>query len=633
MFSEATQFNGDITTWNTANAVNMHSMFSKAVNFNQPIGNWDTGKVSSLANIFKGASSFNQDISQWNTSKVTNMSWAFAGSAEFNQDISGWDVDSVTSMNYLFFNAPKFNQDIGQWDVRSVQSMVHMFNSALAFNQDISGWDVSNVETMGSMFVNAASFDQNLGPWDVRNVENMSVMFNQIALSTENYDSILIAWSQLPLQDSVVFTAGDSKFCAGWEAREQMIQLFNWEIDDRGTAGDVEAICENITVQLDEDGTAVIEATWLDGGSSACSNLSFSATKTTFDCNDLGTLTSELTVTDHYNNSSVCVSNIMVEDAPLFISCPENIVVIANGPDCSAVVEWDEPRYNCNASVSASHLSGQVFPFGTTTVTYTTQDTLNAQECSFTVTVKTDLTIQTEIQSPKCFGFEDGQIDVSISGGLAPYFYDWDLDGMGDYDDLEDQTGLSAGAYILEVRDEWGCIHSQEIMVEQPEELLASSTVTQNSTNTMIDLLVEGGTGSYEYDWDADGTGDFNDPEDLEVTTGGTYTVVIRDATNCTTTHSVDVVITSTKSIDLDRPFQLSPNPNQGVFTVDLGATCQGNAIIEIFDFQGRRLFVESTADCQVPLELTDFKAGTYLLKLSNEQGFRTESFIIMDPR
>jgi surface protein len=36
-------------------------------------------------------SQFNQDISQWNTSNVTNMSYMFSNS-RFNQDISQWNT-------------------------------------------------------------------------------------------------------------------------------------------------------------------------------------------------------------------------------------------------------------------------------------------------------------------------------------------------------------------------------------------------------------------------------------------------------------------------------------------------------------------------------------------------------------
>ena len=46
----------------------------------------------------------------------------------------------------------------------------------------------------------------------------------------------------------------------------------------------------------------------------------------------------------------------------------------------------------------------------------------------------------------------------------------------------------------------------------------------------------------YEYDWDNDGVGDFNDPEDLINLPGGIYTLIVRDANGCenTATYTVD---------------------------------------------------------------------------------------------
>ena len=46
---------------------------------------------------------FNQDISDWDTSKVTNMTYMFHGS-KFDQNINDWDTSKVTNMSYMFSN-------------------------------------------------------------------------------------------------------------------------------------------------------------------------------------------------------------------------------------------------------------------------------------------------------------------------------------------------------------------------------------------------------------------------------------------------------------------------------------------------------------------------------------------------
>lgn len=51
----------------------------------------------------------------------------------------------------------------------------------------------------------------------------------------------------------------------------------------------------------------------------------------------------------------------------------------------------------------------------------------------------------------------DGAIDLSVSGGTTPYYYDWDNDGTGDIDDTEDLSGLTSGTYSVVVTDVNGC--------------------------------------------------------------------------------------------------------------------------------------------------------------------------------
>ncbi|CAM1351319.1 BspA family leucine-rich repeat surface protein [Tenacibaculum insulae] len=235
MFASTDAFNQDISSWDVSNVELMSFMFWKSTSFNQNISAWNVSKVKTMRSMFEGAI-FNENISLWDVSKVTDMSLMFKQNNFFNQNIGNWNVANVTNMKEMFSRARAFNQDIGSWDVSNVTNMSYMFNYAVDFNQDISGWDVFNVTNMSYMFNDALTFDQNIGGWNVSKVINMTEMFRNVELSTANYDALLNGWNAQTLQPNVVFHGGNSTYCSGKTARNNMTSTDNWTITDNGLA-------------------------------------------------------------------------------------------------------------------------------------------------------------------------------------------------------------------------------------------------------------------------------------------------------------------------------------------------------------------------------------------------------------
>ena len=201
-FVGATNFNGDISGWDTSNVTAMDLMFYQATDFDRDIGGWNTGNVVSFAAMFDGASSFNQDIGGWDTSSIISLSGMFRGATAFNQDINydpvtgAWDTSSVVEANSVFQGATAFDQDIGDWDTSSVIDMDGMFAGATSFDGDISSWDTSNVVDMSTMFLGASSFNQDISSWDTSKVENMQAMFQGAHAFDQdiNYDPVSGVW-------------------------------------------------------------------------------------------------------------------------------------------------------------------------------------------------------------------------------------------------------------------------------------------------------------------------------------------------------------------------------------------------------------------------------------------------------
>ena len=220
--------------WNTTRITNMKNMFRLAQNFNKDINSWDVSNVTNMEGLFSANYGFNTDIGGWNVSKVTNMRDMFGAATEFNQDIGMWNVGAVENMESMFHSAEKFNHDVGGWDVSKVINFRNMFQRAVTFNQNISGWNVSSGINFERMLNIAVKFNQNLSSWNMSSAENVISMLRATNLSTINYDALLIGWSSQNLKPNLNFSVGQTNYCNGESARNDIVSRFNWSIFDHG---------------------------------------------------------------------------------------------------------------------------------------------------------------------------------------------------------------------------------------------------------------------------------------------------------------------------------------------------------------------------------------------------------------
>ncbi len=161
-----------VTSWGDYKITHFNHAFNGATNLIY-VPETIPNDVVSMSFMFYDATNFNSDISRWDTSNVTNMIAMFYYAFNFNRDISSWKTSMVTNMNYMFYNATKFNQDITNWDTSNVISMNSMFDGAIDFNQNIGKWNISKVTNMNAIFSNklitADIYSQILIGWDTNN--------------------------------------------------------------------------------------------------------------------------------------------------------------------------------------------------------------------------------------------------------------------------------------------------------------------------------------------------------------------------------------------------------------------------------------------------------------------------------
>lgn len=151
---------------------------------------------------------------------------------------------------------------------------------------------------------------------------------------------------------------------------------------------------QNISVYLDANGSVSITSSDIDNGSSDnCGNPSLSLSQSSFGCSETGANTIQLIGTDANNNidSTSAVVTVLDSIKPQISSCPANISQNIDAGTCTAIVSWVAPTAadNCNVdSLVSSHMPGDVFSLGVTTVTYIAYDpAMNTDTCRFTITI------------------------------------------------------------------------------------------------------------------------------------------------------------------------------------------------------------------------------------------------------
>lgn len=166
----------------------------------------------------------------------------------------------------------------------------------------------------------------------------------------------------------------------------------------------------------------------------------------------------------------------------------------------------------------------------------------NAEQGGFTFNADLLLSAGVDnVDNLLCAGDSMGTIEVSASGGTPPYTYEWTgPNGFVAFN--EDISGLSAGIYVLTVRDAQGCTFVLSESVQSPEPLAAeviNNIVELNCANPTGELSANaiGGAGGYVFTWQ--GPNNFSAAgSTIIVSEGGAYTLFASDANGCAATAS-----------------------------------------------------------------------------------------------
>ncbi|MBN7816398.1 PKD domain-containing protein [Algoriphagus pacificus] len=192
-------------------------------------------------------------------------------------------------------------------------------------------------------------------------------------------------------------------------------------------------------------------------------------------------------------------------------------------------VSWDQPGVTGSVSYTVYSLVDQSCEGLSPTLEVNVADTFEAKITAITPVL--------------CFGGNDGEIELEITGGIAPYQYAWSHDP-----DLQSNKAslLEAGSYEVTITDQLGCsLVLSDLVVSEPDvleiqSLIANETSCYGKSDGKLSLSIVGGTAPYSID--------FNGPQSFTGTLAlsdleqGTYEWELIDANGCVLPISFEII-------------------------------------------------------------------------------------------
>jgi len=223
-------------------------------------------------------------------------------------------------------------------------------------------------------------------------------------------------------------------------------------------------------------------------------------------------------------------------------------------------------------------------------------------------------------------GFDNGAMNLNISGGIGPYSYLWSTGEM-----TQDITGLTEGYYAVTVTDANGCTLTGSARVNLPPPLSYDLQISDyNGFNIScfgradgyIRITPSSGTPPYVYSWQGPGgfaaaTGDISNLR------SGEYILSVTDRNFCSAIDTIEIT-----------------EPGRFGMTVDLSHSVTGDNNINCYGMKTGSITVSAVnnagpvqylwSDGEIGSERTDLMAGSYKVVITDSNGCSADSSIIL---
>lgn len=338
---------------------------------------------------------------------------------------------------------------------------------------------------------------------------------------------------------------------------------------------------------------------------------------TTQDLTNITANAYQVTVTDNKGCTFISSAIITQPAGPLTTSISKTAVKCNGGNDgsCTIAASGGTAPYTYVWSNGGNSSSINNVTVGTYTVTVTDANGCSSVKSTTVTQPAAPLTLSETHTNLSCFSQPHGSIDLTATGGTAPYQYNWS-NGFT----TADLSGLAAAVYSVTVTDANGCTEALSVAITQPAgELHVASTLDHvncySGNDGSISLTLTLGTPPYNVMWSTGATS-----YTISNLTTGLYTASVSDANGCNLeiTSFVQQPAAALTSTDSIHPVY-----------------CFGDATgsVSLFATDGTAPYTYNWSNGATTSDITGLTSGTYTVTVTDAQGCtETTSHTVTQP-
>lgn len=231
-------------------------------------------------------------------------------------------------------------------------------------------------------------------------------------------------------------------------------------------------------------------------------------------------------------------------------------------------------------------------------------------ERTYTLNLNNSLSVTFLVTPTSCLGDSNGAINLTITGGTAPYTIQWQ-DGTT----TEDRSGLTDGNYRVTVSDASGCSQSLNISVFK-KPLQVSSIINQPSCSTdagTITVIPTDGVEPYTYVWSNGAT-----TNTIDGLANGIYSVTVTDGSGCS--RSLFFAIVTPPPIEVTSTINNTQCGQEGAYAIDI--TVMG----------GKFPYVYTWSTGATTQDISGLSTGSYSVSIKDGSGCVVTRSFTIDP-